>query len=126
MNSIKRRLEKLEETANSGEIRSFEEMMSECVRVTDALESGVRLDSLKFKQFHPAMRAGIAKAIGDIERAMSECLENEGTLPLELTAQLIVIYRDPDARALLTPTLKELVETIFQLERDGALSVAAE
>jgi hypothetical protein len=37
-----------------------------------------------------------------------------------------LIYRDPDARELLSPTLLELIEHILALERDGALSVAAE
>jgi hypothetical protein len=126
MNSIKQRLENLEERA-SGEIRSFEEMMSECCKIADALRQGCGLDSIKTRRFSPTMRAGIAKAIGDIERAMSESLEaNEDTLPLELTAQLILIYQDAGTRDLLTPTLLELIEHILALERDGALSVAAE
>ena len=119
MNSIERRLEKLEERA-SGEIRSFEEMMSECLRVMDALREGKRLDSLKFQRFHPAMKAGIAKSLPEMERAMCE---SEDSLPLELTAQLILIYLDAGTRALLSPTLLELIEHILALERDGALAV---
>jgi hypothetical protein len=123
MNLIRRRVENLEETANSGEIRSFEEMMTECVRVMNALREGKRLDSFKFRRFHPVMRAGIAKSLPDIERAMCEA---QGTLPLEVTAQLILIYLDAGTRDLLSPTLLELIEHILALERDGALSVAAE
>jgi hypothetical protein len=100
--------------------------MAECCKVMDALREGVKLDTIKPKRFDPVMRPGIVRSLPDIERIMCECLENEGTLPLELTAQLIVIYRDPDARALLTPTLKELVEHILELERDGRVEVAAE
>jgi hypothetical protein len=124
--SIEKRIARLEGLSDSDSIRTFESFMAECCKLTDAISRGVRLDSLKFKRFHPAMRAGIAKAIGDIERAMSECLENHDALPLEVTAQLILIYRDPDTRELLTPTLTELVETILELARDGRLEVAAE
>jgi uncharacterized coiled-coil protein SlyX len=123
MNSIERRIENLEERASGGEIRSFEDFMAECVKVTDALASGVRLDTLRLKRFHPSMRAGIVKSLPDLERAMHEAQE---TLPLEITAQLILIYRDPDTRSLLTPTLKELVERILELERAGKLAVAAD
>jgi len=126
MNSIERRIEKLEQAASGGEIRTFEDMMSECVKITDALRGGTKLDSLKFKRFSPAMKAGLTKAIPDIERALEDSLRENHELPLEVTAQAILIYRDPDARDLLTPALKELIEHILALERDGALSVAAE
>jgi hypothetical protein len=124
--SIEKRIARLEGLSDSDSIRTFESFMLECTKVTDALGQGVGLDTIKPKRFDPVMRPGIVRSLPDIERIMCECLENEGTLPLELTAQLIVIYRDPDARALLTPTLKELVETIFRLERDGKLTVGAE
>jgi hypothetical protein len=123
---IKRRIENLEKRASGGEIRSFEDFMTECVKITDAISRGVRLDTLKLKRFHPAMRAGIVKAIPDMERAMREALETQEWLPLELTAQLILIYQDAGTRALLSPNLLGLVERILELERDGALSVAAE
>jgi len=126
MNLIRRRVENLEQTASVGEIRSFEEMMRECVRVMDALKEGTKLDSLKLKRFSPAMKAGLAKAIPDIEQAMRDALENQETLPLEVTAQAILIYQDAGTRALLSPALLELIEHILALERDGALSVAAE
>jgi hypothetical protein len=126
MNSIERRLEKLEERASGGEIRSFEDMMSECCKIADALREGTKLDSIEFKRFHPTMRAGLAKSLPDMERAMCDALENQEWLPLELTAQLILIYLDAGTRALLSPTLLELIEHILALERDGALSVAAE
>jgi hypothetical protein len=126
MNLIRRRVENLEQTASVGEIRSFEEMMRECCKIMDALESGVKLDTLKFRKFHPVMRAGLAKALPDIEQALEDSLRENHELPFEITAQAILIYIDPDARDLLTPTLKELVETIFQLERDGKLTVGAE
>jgi predicted urease superfamily metal-dependent hydrolase len=125
MNSIERRIEKLEQTANSGEIRSFEEMMSECVRVMDALRGATKLETLKLKKFHPVMRAGLAKAIPDLQQAMCEALENQEWLPLEVTAQVILIYQDAGTRDLLTPTLTELVETILQLGRAGKLAVGA-
>jgi len=120
MNSIERRLEKLEETANSGEIRSFEEMMSECVRIMTALREGVKLDSIEVRRFDSAMKAGIVRSLPDLEQAMCEA---QDSLPLEIVAQLILIYRAPDARALLTPTLKELVEQVLELERAGRLAV---
>jgi ketopantoate reductase len=126
MNLIRRRVENLEERASGGEIRSFEDMMSECCKIADALREGTKLDSLKFKRFSPAMKAGLAKALPDMERAMCDALENQGWLPLEVTAQLILIYRDPDARDLLTPTLLELIEHILALERAGGLAVGAE
>jgi hypothetical protein len=122
MNLIRRRVENLEERASGGEIRSFEEMMSECCKITDAIRSGVRLDALKFKRFDPAMQAGLAKALPDIERAMCDALENQ-ELPLELTAQLILVYRDAGTRALLSQNLLELVEHILELERAGQLAV---
>jgi hypothetical protein len=123
---IKRRIENLEKRASGGEIRNFEDFMTECVKVTDALREGTKLDSLKFKRFSPAMKAGLAKSLPDMERAMCDALENQEWLPLELTAQLILIYLDAGTRALLSPTLLELIEHILALERDGALSVAAE
>jgi hypothetical protein len=123
MNSIERRIEKLEQTASVGEIRSFESFMAECCNLMDALKSGVRLDALKFKRFHPAMKAGLAKAIPDMERAMCEALEKQDSLPLEVTAQAILIYTDPATRELLTPTLLGLVEKILELERAGQLAV---
>jgi hypothetical protein len=72
------------------------------------------------------MREGIVKSLPDLERAMLESLENQEWLPLEITAQLILIYRDPDARELLTPTLLELVEGVLKLERDGKLAGGAD
>jgi hypothetical protein len=126
MNSIERRLEKLEETANSGEIRSFEDFMTECVRVMDALRHGVKLNTLKLRRFHPVMKAGLAKALPDIEQAMRDALENQESFPLEVTAQLILIYHDAGTRALLSQNLLELVEGILELERAGKLTVAAE
>jgi hypothetical protein len=126
MNSIERRLEKLEERASGGEIRSFEDMMSECCKITDALRQGWGLDSIKTRRFNAAMRAGIARAIPGLEQAMREAIESEGYLPLELTAQLIVIHRDPSARDLLTPTLLDLVEQVLDLARAGQLAVGAE
>jgi hypothetical protein len=119
---IRRRIENLEKMANSDSIRSFEEMMRECCKLMNAISRGVRLDSIGVKRFHPAMKAGLAKAIPDMEQSMREAQE---TLPLEVTAQLILVYRDPDARALLTPTLLELVEGVLKLERDGKLTVGA-
>jgi hypothetical protein len=126
MNSIERRLERLEQTASGGEIRSFENMMRECCKIMDALAQGVKLDSIKPKRFDPSMREGIVKSLPDLEQAMCDALENQEWLPLELTAQLILIYLDAGTRALLSPTLLELIEHILALERDGALSVAAE
>jgi hypothetical protein len=126
MNSIERRIEKLEEIAGGGEIRSLEDFMTECVRIMDALRHGVKLNTLRLRRFHPVMRAGLAKALPDIERALEDSLREKHELPLEVTAQAILIYRDPDARELLSPTLLELIEHILALERDGALSVAAE
>jgi hypothetical protein len=124
--SIEKRIARLEGLSDSDSIRTFESFMAECCKLTDAISRGVRLDSLKFKQFHPAMRAGIVRSLPDIERAMLESLENQEWLPLELTAQLILIYRDPNTRELLTPTLLELVEGVLKLERAGKLSVGAE
>jgi hypothetical protein len=126
MNLIRRRVENLEQTASVGEIRGFEDFMTECVRVMDALKEGTKLDSLKLKRFSPAMKAGIVKSLPDLEQAMCEALETQETLPLEITAQLILIYLDAGTRALLSQNLLELVERILELERDGALSVAAE
>jgi hypothetical protein len=125
MNSIERRIEKLEQAASGGEIRTFEDMMRECCEITDALRQGLGLDSIKTRRFNAAMRAGIAGTIADLEQAMLEAIESEGSLPLELTAQLIVIHRDPSARDLLTPTLLELVEQVLDLARAGKLSVGA-
>jgi hypothetical protein len=118
--SIEKRIARLEGLCDSDTIKNFESFMLECTKVTDALESGVRLDTLKLKRFHPAMKAGLAQALPDMEQAMSEAL------PLEVTAQLILIYRDPDARSLLTPTLTELVEQVLGLERAGKLAVGAD
>jgi hypothetical protein len=124
--SIEKRIARLEGLSDSDSIRTFESFMAECCKLTNALESGVKLDTLKFRKFHPVMNAGLAKAIPDIEQAMRDALETQETLPLELTAQLILIYLDAGTRALLSPTLLELIEHILALERDGALSVAAE
>jgi len=124
--SIEKRIAMLEGLGDSDTIKNFESFMLECTKVAAALESGVRLDSLKFKRFHPSMRAGLAKAIPDIERALEDSLRENQELPLEVTAQAILIYRDPDARELLTPTLKELAERILELDRAGKLTVAAE
>jgi hypothetical protein len=123
--SIEKRIARLEGLSDSDSIRTFESFMAECCKLTDALESGVKLDTLKFRKFHPVMKAGLAKAIPDIEQAMREALENQDALPLEVTAQLILIYRDPDARELLTPTLAELIEQVLGLEREGRLAVGA-
>jgi hypothetical protein len=123
MGGIRSLLRELRGLSASDEIRSFEDMMSECCKIADAIRSGVRLDSIEVRRFDPAMRAGIARAIGDIERAMSESLEKQGWLPLELTAQLILIYTDPATRELLTPTLTELVEGVLGLARAGQLVV---
>jgi hypothetical protein len=125
MNSIERRIEKLEQAASGGEIRSFEDMMRECCKITDALRQGLGLDSIKTRRFNAAMRAGIARAIPGLEQAMREAIESEGYLPLELTAQLIVIHRDPSARDLLTSTLTDLVEQVLDLARAGKLTVEA-
>jgi hypothetical protein len=123
MRSIKRLANELQELGESDSIRSFEGFMVEAVRVMDALRHGVKLNTLRLRRFHPVMRAGLAKAIPDIERAMLESLENQGCLPLELTAQLILIYLDAGTRALLSPTLLELIEHILALERAGQLAV---
>jgi hypothetical protein len=103
MRGIRTLLKELNELGDSDTIKNFESFMSECVRVIDALESGVKLDSLKFKRFSPAMKAGLAKSLPDMERAMCDALENQEWLPLELTAQLILIYLDAGTRALLSP-----------------------
>jgi len=124
--SIEKRIARLEGLGDSDSIRTFESFMLECTKVMDALREAVKLNTLKPKRFDPVMRAGLAKALPDIERAMCDALETQGTLPLELTAQAILIYRDALTRDLLTPTLLELVETILQLEREGRLAVAAE
>jgi hypothetical protein len=123
MRSIKRLANELQELGESDSIRSFEGFMVEAVRVMDALRQGVKLNTLRLRRFHPVMRAGLAKAIPDIERAMLESLENQECLPLELTAQLILIYLDAGTRALLSPTLLELIEHILALERAGQLAV---
>jgi hypothetical protein len=123
MRGIRTLLKELNGLGDSDTIKNFEGFMLECTKVMDALRRGVRLDSIEFKLFHPTMRAGIVKALPDLEQVMLEALENQGWLPLELTAQLILIYRDPDARALLTPTLTELVERILELARAGQLAV---
>jgi hypothetical protein len=99
MNSIERRLEKLEEMAGGGEIRSFESFMAECCKIADALRQGLELDSIKTRRFSPTMRAGIVKALPDLEQVMLEALENQGWLPLEAYCSAILIYRDPDARS---------------------------
>jgi hypothetical protein len=123
MNLIRRRVENLEERASGGEIRGFEDFMTECVRVMDALRKSTNLDSLRPKRFHPVMRAGLARSLPDIERAMCEALEKQETLPLEVTAQVILMYLDAGTRDLLTPTLTELVEAILELARAGKLAV---
>jgi hypothetical protein len=126
MRSIRRLAEELNGLGDSDTIKSFESFMAECCKVMDALSEGVKLDTLKTSRFSPAMRAGIARAIPDLEQAMLEAIESEGYLPLELTAQLIVIHRDPRARDLLTPTLLDLVEQVLDLARAGRLAVGAE
>jgi hypothetical protein len=126
MRGIRTLLKELNGLGESDTIRTFEGFMSECVRIMTALREGVKIDSIEFKRFHPTMRAGLAKALPDIERALEDSLREKHELPLEVTAQAILIYRDPDARALLTPTLKELVEQVLELERAGQLAVGAE
>jgi hypothetical protein len=123
MRGIRTLLKELNGLGDSDTIKNFEGFMLECTKVMDALRRGVRLDSIEFKRFHPAMKAGLAKAIPDIERAMCEAQE---TLPLEVTAQLILIYLDAGTRALLSTTLLGLVEQILELEREGKLAVGAE
>jgi len=118
--------DELNELDGADSIKFFEDMMSECCKITDALRQGWRLDSIKTRRFNAAMRAGIARAIPSLEQAMLEAIESEGYLPLELTAQLIVIHRDPSARDLLTPTLLDLVEQVLDLARAGRLAVGAE
>jgi hypothetical protein len=125
MGGIRGLIKELSGLSASDTIRSFESFMAEAVRVMDALRQGVRLNTIGVKRFHPAMRAGLARAIPDIERAMCEALENQDALPLEVTAQAILIYRDPDTRDLLTPTLAELIEQVLGLEREGRLAVGA-
>jgi hypothetical protein len=125
MRGIKSLIKELSGLSASGEIRTFEEMMAECCKIMDALRQGVRLDSIETRRFNAAMRAGIARAIPGLEEAMLEAIESEGYLPLELTAQLIVIHRDPGARDLLTPTLLDLVEQVLDLARAGKLTVGA-
>jgi hypothetical protein len=121
--SIEKRIARLEGLGDSDTIKNFESFMLECTTVMDAISRGVRLDTIKTKRFDPVMKAGLARALPDIERAMCEALENQGWLPLELTAQAILIYFDPNTRDLLTPTLTELVERILELARAGQLAV---
>jgi hypothetical protein len=125
MRSIKRLVEELHELGDSDTIKNFESFMLECTKVMDALESGVNLNTLKFKRFSPAMRAGLAKALPDIERALEDSLRENHELPLEVTAQAILIYQDAGTRALLSPNLLELVEEILELARAGQLAVGA-
>jgi hypothetical protein len=123
MRSIRRLAAELHELGDSDTIKNFESFMLECTKIMDALAQGVRLDSIKPKRFDPSMREGIVKSLPDLEQAM---LEAQETLPLEVTAQLILIYLDAGVRELLTPTLLELVEGILELDRAGQLTVGAE